>query len=465
MLSIAVASNVRGFLDMHPHALGRVRVRFVIVLAALCGAWLASAGAAQASCVFDPVLKTATIQTLEAGTLRVSGTEIWFGSPPAPCGGATTTNTDLILFRQAGTLTVDLNGGMFAPGATSESGVSEIEIAAHAVSGEVIVLGTPAADAFVGANWDLTGDGDGDMSLAVDEFRLGGGDDVVSAFGGGLGTATTPTTYLGGEGNDTLRAGSGSDVLDGGPGNDSLEGRDGDDELIGGPGNDYLSGGNDDDRVTGGEGVDDLRGNNDDDHLVACDDATRDKAIVGANGVDSGCGTSVDPNPNSVESYTVGPLPPPPPPPDTTPPSAPAGPMAVTTTRTTIDLDWGDATDNVGVAGYKVYRSSGSVLTTVPTTQASITGLQCGTAYSYEVAAFDAAGNHGARLSTGSISTDACPPNVATVIVDNVVGWGGILGSGIECGDDYGDDCRVELPADTDVELRASPGADFRLAG
>ena len=70
----------------------------------------------------------------------------------------------------------------------------------------------------------------------------------------------TPTTVLGGAGNDTMTAGGGADVLNGGAGRDSLEGGGGADSMVGGAGNDSLVDGTGDDHMDGGAGNDLLEG-------------------------------------------------------------------------------------------------------------------------------------------------------------------------------------------------------------
>jgi chitodextrinase len=57
-----------------------------------------------------------------------------------------------------------------------------------------------------------------------------------------------------------------------------------------------------------------------------------------------------------------------------------------------IDFSWSPSTDNVGVAGYKIYRDEKEISSTKGTSY-SDTGLQPGFSYSYYIRAFDAAGN------------------------------------------------------------------------
>ena len=91
---------------------------------------------------------------------------------------------------------------------------------------------------------------------------------------------------------------------------------------------------------------------------------------------------------------------------DTTPPSTPTGLTATANSSSEIDLSWTASTDNVGVAGYKLYRGGVQVATTTIATTYADTGLTAGTSYSYTVAAFDAAGNVSAQSSSVSTSTE-----------------------------------------------------------
>ena len=90
---------------------------------------------------------------------------------------------------------------------------------------------------------------------------------------------------------------------------------------------------------------------------------------------------------------------------DGTPPSVPAG-LAAANANKSVTLSWSASTDNVGVAGYSVYRNgaalttvSGSTLSYADTTVASVT------AYTYTVDAFDGAGNHSAQSASVSVTT------------------------------------------------------------
>jgi len=75
---------------------------------------------------------------------------------------------------------------------------------------------------------------------------------------------------------------------------------------------------------------------------------------------------------------------------DTQAPSVPTGLAAAVSKRTNVSLTWQAATDNIGVAGYEVWRNGARVATTAKTSYTET--LATGT-YSYYVVAYDAAGN------------------------------------------------------------------------
>jgi chitodextrinase len=91
---------------------------------------------------------------------------------------------------------------------------------------------------------------------------------------------------------------------------------------------------------------------------------------------------------------------------DTTPPSPPTNLAASNVTQSGLSLTWSASSDNVGVAGYDVFRG-GTRMATVTTTSAAQTGLACGTSYSFGVEAFDAVGNRSSRTAV-SATTSVC---------------------------------------------------------
>jgi endoglucanase len=98
----------------------------------------------------------------------------------------------------------------------------------------------------------------------------------------------------------------------------------------------------------------------------------------------------------------------PPPDDDTTPPSRPGTPAASGVTSTSATLSWTASTDNVGVAGYDVFREAGAtdVLVGTPTAATfALTGLTPSTTYTHYVVARDAAGNRSSASANGSFTT------------------------------------------------------------
>jgi|GEM_PF-2042504 len=99
---------------------------------------------------------------------------------------------------------------------------------------------------------------------------------------------------------------------------------------------------------------------------------------------------------------------------DRIPPAAPADLAAAPAGPEQINLAWTASTDNVGVVGYAVYRSSlaegpFTQTATVSGTSCSDTGLSPATRYYYQVKAFDAAGNRSEPGNTASAITEATP--------------------------------------------------------
>jgi myo-inositol-hexaphosphate 3-phosphohydrolase len=98
---------------------------------------------------------------------------------------------------------------------------------------------------------------------------------------------------------------------------------------------------------------------------------------------------------------------------DTQPPTAPSSLAADASSPTSVQLGWSAAGDNVGVAGYEIFRD-GAPLATV----GAVTGYTDGTGapsttYAYQVRAFDAAGLR-SELSNTAVATTPAPPPVTT---------------------------------------------------
>jgi glucose/arabinose dehydrogenase len=98
---------------------------------------------------------------------------------------------------------------------------------------------------------------------------------------------------------------------------------------------------------------------------------------------------------------------------DTTPPTVPTAVHSTSVTNTSVGLAWTASTDNVGVAGYRVYNVAGGKSTQVgstdgKTTSIQLDGLTPSTAYHLDVTAFDANGNESAASSpTVDVTTSA----------------------------------------------------------
>src|ERR1022692_398477 len=110
---------------------------------------------------------------------------------------------------------------------------------------------------------------------------------------------------------------------------------------------------------------------------------------------------------------------------DTQPPTTPTGLTATSVTASAVSLSWTASTDNVGVAGYTVYRNGTAIGTTGGTTTTyTDSTVAPSTSYSYTVDAFDAAGNHSPQSSALPVTTPAAPPPSAKWV------QGGSLGTG-----------------------------------
>ncbi|HEU4450253.1 MAG TPA: calcium-binding protein [Gaiellaceae bacterium] len=270
------------------------------------------------ACVYDPATRSVSAQMVAGtqATLVVSGAEIRFGATPAACGSATTANTDTIsIVAPSGsseTLTIDQSGGAFAPGATAESGLAEIEIATSLgdTSDRILVVGSAADDhvAVGQTGIALNADGDADVTFSptpaeVQAAGLGGSDTLAGRGGQGTGGVFAGLLVLdGGDGADTLRGGSGADELHGGSGNDLLEGREGADTLAGDAGADTLAGNDGDDVLTGGAGADSFSGSSGNDLFFAVD-GEADTQLNGGPGIDTAhYDAALDATPVAVEN-------------------------------------------------------------------------------------------------------------------------------------------------------------------
>jgi hypothetical protein len=91
---------------------------------------------------------------------------------------------------------------------------------------------------------------------------------------------------------------------------------------------------------------------------------------------------------------------------DTEAPTVPGNLTATSTSATEVMLTWVPSNDNVGVAGYAIYRDGGRIATTTLATYAD-NGLSSATSYTYEILAFDGEGNQSATSSPAIVITRA----------------------------------------------------------
>ena len=122
---------------------------------------------------------------------------------------------------------------------------------------------------------------------------------------------------------------------------------------------------------------------------------------------------TLDPAGNRTQVQAQVPLP------DTTRPSSPGAVSFSNLTVNSLTVNWGAASDNVGVVGYDylvnggAWQSLGSVLTV------GLSGLASGTSYTVQVRARDAAGNTSSAPSVNSVTT----PSLALAVPQWVGVW------------------------------------------
>jgi len=107
--------------------------------------------------------------------------------------------------------------------------------------------------------------------------------------------------------------------------------------------------------------------------------------------------------------------------PDTDPPTTPTNLTATPQSHVRINLSWTASTDNIGVAGYYVYRDNVKIATTtgLGTTYSDGT-CSPSTTYTYEVSAYDGFANESGRSDPAVATTaagDDVPPSVPTNLV------------------------------------------------
>ncbi|CAZ95919.1 ThuA domain-containing protein [Zobellia galactanivorans] len=91
---------------------------------------------------------------------------------------------------------------------------------------------------------------------------------------------------------------------------------------------------------------------------------------------------------------------------DTTAPTVPGSLTADTIGQVAIDLSWDEASDSVGVSGYKLYMN-GEFFATVTQTRYRVLNLTPGTEYAFSVSAFDVAENESQQSGLLKVTTEA----------------------------------------------------------
>jgi hypothetical protein len=92
---------------------------------------------------------------------------------------------------------------------------------------------------------------------------------------------------------------------------------------------------------------------------------------------------------------------------DVSAPDVPTGLVVTTVSSSQINIVWNASTDDVGVAGYKIFRGGAYLKTVASGTSTSDTGLSASTQYCYCVSAYDAANNESARCTQLCATTHA----------------------------------------------------------
>lgn len=262
------------------------------------------------TCAYDPATRVVTFNFATASATRElaqpyitrDGAEIVFEADfetPLSCAGGTptVTNTDRIDLTRSGNVTVlmtlELNHGPLAPGATAEAGRPEIEIESYLPDFELEITPSDKAERF---NFGAAS-GTPMANLNAAEGASEADADIVFhdlEDPGNHGYAIAVATYSGrghsNRGDDTYAAGGGPGVGTRFPYNVLLVGGKGRDRLFGGNGGDTLYGGEDPDLLLGGRGRDRINSLGAQHDVVDCG-SDRDRAESSDNDIVRNCET------------------------------------------------------------------------------------------------------------------------------------------------------------------------------
>ena len=134
---------------------------------------------------------------------------------------------------------------------------------------------------------------------------------------------------------------------------------------------------------------------------------------------------------------------------DSSPPTTPGGLHTTDVEQSSVSVGWNASTDNVGVAGYRLYQDGVQIGSTA-TTSFAFSPLACSTGagtalYTFGVAAFDAAGNVSGALSLdqetlpcGSGGGDTTPPTTPAGLATSNVGQSSVTLSWLPSTDNVG---------------------------
>ena len=151
------------------------------------------------------------------------------------------------------------------------------------------------------------------------------------------------------------------------------------------------------------------------------------------------------------------------PPADTQAPSVPSGLKASAASAGEIDLSWSASTDDLAVAGYRVYRD-GTLIATAGSTSWFDTGLAAGSTHSYAIVAVDAAGNASAACDPASgatPATDTSAPSVPTDTTATATAWNSVTVSWTASTDDVGVTSYTILANGTQVGVVSGSATSF----